>query len=104
MLTAPDLRPDFASPAPQGAAPAGAPFLPTSRAEMHALGWEQCDVIIVTADPHAEARMIHVGIAGHDDDIALLPAERVHFGARGRQKRRAGGCGALRGRRGKVGA
>ncbi len=57
-----------------------------------------------TDDRHAEARMIHVGIAGHDDDIALLPAERVHFGARGRQKRRGGGCGALRGRRGKVGA
>jgi hypothetical protein len=30
-------------------------------------------------DRHAEARMIDVGIAGHDDDVALLPAQRGHL-------------------------
>ena len=39
-------------------------------------------------DRHAEARVIHVGVAGHDDDVALLPAERLHFRARHRQERR----------------
>ena len=29
-----------------------APFLPTSRAEMDALGWDSCDVIIVTGDAY----------------------------------------------------
>ena len=27
-----------------------APFLPTSRAEMDALGWDSCDIVIVTGD------------------------------------------------------
>ena len=29
-------------------------FLPTSRAEMEALGWDQCDVIIVTGDAYVD--------------------------------------------------
>ena len=42
---------------------------------------------------HAEARMIHVRIAGHDDDVALVPAQYIHFRARHRQKwRRAETC------------
>jgi hypothetical protein len=36
---------------------------------------------------HAEARVVDVGIAGDQDDIARIPAERVHFGARHRQER-----------------
>src|ERR1039458_431595 len=99
MLTAPDLRPDFASPAPQGAAPAGAPFLPTSRAEMHALGWEQCDVIIVTGDAYVdhpsfgmaivgrvlEAQGLRVGIIAQPDwhsaePFRALGAPRLFFG------------------------
>ena len=27
-----------------------APYLPMSRAEMQALGWDQCDIILVTGD------------------------------------------------------
>jgi hypothetical protein len=48
-------------------------------------------------DGHAEAGVIHIGIAGDDDDIALLPSERVHFGARSRQerRRRVAGGGSL---------
>src|ERR1017187_3645343 len=99
MLTAPDLRPDFASPAPQGAAPAAAPFLPTSRAEMHALGWEQCDVIIVTGDAYVdhpsfgmaivgrvlEAQGLRVGIIAQPDwhsaePFRALGAPRLFFG------------------------
>ena len=44
-------------------------------------------------DGHAEARVIHVGIAGDDDDIALVPAQRGHLGARHRQE---GRCRTLR--------
>ena len=31
-----------------------APFLPMSREEMEALGWDSCDVIIVTGDAYVE--------------------------------------------------
>src|ERR1022692_88027 len=75
MLTAPDLRPDFASPAPQGAAPAAAPFLPTSRAEMHALGWEQCDVIIVTGEAYVDSRSCGMAIVGR-----VLAAQGLRVG------------------------
>jgi hypothetical protein len=33
---------------------APAAFLPTTRAEMQALGWQQCDVIIVTGDAYVD--------------------------------------------------
>jgi hypothetical protein len=32
-------------------------------------------------DRHAEARVIDVGVARHQDDIAGVPAELVHLGA-----------------------
>ncbi|HSG97280.1 MAG TPA: hypothetical protein VLA11_04760, partial [Woeseiaceae bacterium] len=31
-----------------------APFLPMSRAEMDELGWDSCDVIIVTGDAYVD--------------------------------------------------
>jgi hypothetical protein len=31
-----------------------AAFLPTNRAEMDALGWGSCDVIVVTGDAHVD--------------------------------------------------
>ena len=31
-----------------------APFLPTSREEMDALGWDSCDIIIVTGDAYVD--------------------------------------------------
>src|SRR3569623_123958 len=37
---------------------------------------------------HAEARMIDVGVARHDDDVAAVPAELLHFRTRHRQERR----------------
>jgi hypothetical protein len=39
---------------------------------------------------HAEARVVDVGVAGDEDDVARIPAEFVHFGARHRQE----GCRA----------
>src|ERR1700722_16343063 len=35
-------------------------------------------------DCHTEAGMIDIGITADDDDVALLPAKRRHFRARGR--------------------
>ena len=36
---------------------------------------------------HAEARMVDVGVAGDDDDVAGIPAERLHLLARHGQER-----------------
>ena len=41
-----------------------APFLPTSRAEMAALGWQQCDVIIVTGDAYVDHPSFGMAIIG----------------------------------------
>jgi uncharacterized radical SAM protein YgiQ len=79
-----------------------APFLPTSRAEMAALGWQQCDVIIVTGDAYVdhpsfgmaiigrvlEAQGFKVGIIAQPDwrgteDFAALGAPRLFFGVTG---------------------
>jgi uncharacterized radical SAM protein YgiQ len=63
MLSAPDLRTPAL--APLNAAPlAPAPFLPMSRAEMLALGWEQCDVIIVTGDAYVDHPSFGMAVIG----------------------------------------
>ncbi|MBN4678532.1 hypothetical protein HUS71_24270, partial [Pandoraea nosoerga] len=31
-----------------------APFLPMNRAEMTALGWDQCDIVLVTGDAYVD--------------------------------------------------
>jgi len=79
-----------------------ATFLPTSRAEMTALGWEQCDIIIVTGDAYVdhpsfgmaiigrvlEAQGFKVGIIAQPDwhstrDFESLGAPRLFFGVTG---------------------
>ena len=79
-----------------------ATFLPTSRAEMTALGWQQCDVIIVTGDAYVdhpsfgmaiigrvlEAQGFKVGIIAqpnwqNTEDFAALGAPRLFFGVTG---------------------
>ncbi|HEX4150699.1 MAG TPA: YgiQ family radical SAM protein, partial [Steroidobacteraceae bacterium] len=84
------------------AALAGAAFLPTSREDMHALGWDQCDVILVTGDAYVdhpsfgmaligrvlEARGFRVGIIAQPDwrstrDFTSLGAPRLFFGVTG---------------------
>src|SRR5579883_3303884 len=41
-----------------------APFLPMSRAEMEALGWDSCDVIIVTGDAYVDHPSFGMAIVG----------------------------------------
>ena len=41
-----------------------APFLPTSREEMHALGWDSCDVIIVTGDAYVDHPSFGMAVIG----------------------------------------
>jgi uncharacterized radical SAM protein YgiQ len=41
-----------------------APFLPMSRAEMDALGWDQCDVILVTGDAYVDHPSFGMAIIG----------------------------------------
>jgi len=79
-----------------------ATFLPTSRAEMAALGWERCDIIIVTGDAYVdhpsfgmaiigrvlEAQGFKVGIIAQPDwrssaDFEALGAPRLFFGVTG---------------------
>ena len=85
-----------------GAGTAPAPFLPTTRAEMDALGWLQCDMIIVTGDAYVdhpsfgmaiigrvlEAQGFKVGIIAQPDwhstrDFEVLGAPRLFFGVTG---------------------
>jgi len=75
------------------------PFLPTSREEMTALGWQQCDVIVVTGDAYVdhpsfgmaiigrvlEAQGFKVGIIDQPDwhstaDFQKLGEPRLFFG------------------------
>ena len=47
-------------------------------------------------DGHAEARVVHVGVAGDDDDVARIPAELVHLRPRhGQERRRAEAVGPV---------
>lgn len=41
-----------------------APFLPTTRAEMDALGWDSCDVIIVTGDAYVDHVSFGMAVIG----------------------------------------
>jgi uncharacterized radical SAM protein YgiQ len=59
MLAAPDLRPSSTM-----RAPSAAPFLPMSRAEMDALGWDQCDVIVVSGDAYVDHPSFGMAIIG----------------------------------------
>ena len=41
-----------------------APFLPVSRAEMQALGWDECDIIVVTGDAYVDHPSFGMAIIG----------------------------------------
>src|SRR3984957_370036 len=78
MLAAPDLRPTGHASTVSEAAPRArpaAPFLPMSRAEMHSLGWEQCDVIIVTGDAYVDHPSFGMAIIGR-----VLEAQGLRVG------------------------
>ena len=76
-----------------------APFLPISRAEMEALGWDECDVVLITGDAYIdhpsfgmaligrllEAQGFRVGIIAQPDwrsaeDFRRLGRPRLFFG------------------------
>jgi uncharacterized radical SAM protein YgiQ len=52
-----------------------APFLPTSRSEMDALGWDSCDVVIVTGDAYVDHPSFGMAIIGR-----LLEAQGFRVG------------------------
>ena len=41
-----------------------APFLPTSREQMHALGWDSCDIIVVTGDAYVDHPSFGMAVIG----------------------------------------
>ena len=41
-----------------------APFLPMSRAEMDALGWDECDIIVVTGDAYIDHPSFGMALVG----------------------------------------
>ena len=83
-----------------------APFLPMSRAEMDLLGWDSCDVIVVTGDAYVdhpsfgmavigrvlEAQGFRVGIIAQPDWLHRGPQDpqrrRLHARRRRRQAAR----------------
>ncbi|GGA76706.1 UPF0313 protein [Neiella marina] len=52
-----------------------APFLPTSRAEMDELGWDSCDIIIVTGDAYVDHPSFGMAVVGR-----LLEAQGFRVG------------------------
>jgi uncharacterized radical SAM protein YgiQ len=52
-----------------------APFLPTTRAEMDALGWEECDVVLVTGDAYVDHPSFGMAIVGR-----LLESQGLRVG------------------------
>ena len=52
-----------------------APFLPMTRAEMDALGWDQCDVIVVTGDAYVDHPSFGMAIIGR-----LLESQGLRVG------------------------
>ena len=62
MLAAPQLQ-SWLQPAAAALRPP-APFLPTSRAEMEQLGWDECDVIIVTGDAYVDHPSFGMAVIG----------------------------------------
>ncbi|KAA0573060.1 YgiQ family radical SAM protein [Azospirillum sp. Sh1] len=72
MLAAPNL---FAHRPDRSVRPKAAPFLPMSRAEMDRLGWDQCDVIVVTGDAYIDHPSFGMAIIGR-----LLEAQGLRVG------------------------
>ena len=70
-----------------------APFLPMSRAEMDALGWDACDIVLVTGDAYVdhpsfgmaiigrllEAQGFRVGIISQPDWHSAEPVSYTHL-------------------------
>jgi uncharacterized radical SAM protein YgiQ len=78
MLSAPDLRvpdPRAQTGAQRAAVLAPAPFLPMSAQEMQALGWTQCDVILITGDAYVDHPSFGMALVGR-----VLEAQGLRVG------------------------
>lgn len=77
-------------------------FLPTTKEEMNALGWEQCDIILISGDAYIDSPFIGVAVVGrmleklgykvgmigqpdinNDVDIKRLGEPRLYWGVSG---------------------
>jgi hypothetical protein len=50
-----------------------APYLPMSRKEMDALGWDSCDIIIVTGDAYVDHPSFGMAVIGRFLEVASKP-------------------------------
>jgi uncharacterized radical SAM protein YgiQ len=75
MQTPIETTPPLMPAAPRPAQSTAAPFLPMSRAEMAALGWEQCDIVLVTGDAYVDHPSFGMAIIGR-----LLEAQGFKVG------------------------
>ncbi|QGZ40208.1 putative radical SAM protein YgiQ [Pseudoduganella flava] len=65
----------FATVPKRSARAAAAPFLPMSRAEMDALGWDECDIVLVTGDAYIDHPSFGMALVGR-----LLEAQGFRVG------------------------
>ena len=65
LLSYPRYRPDLKR----------APFLPMTRAEMDALGWDACDIIVVTGDAYIDHPSFGMALIGRTVLADNLPVE-----------------------------
>ncbi len=65
----------FSYPPYRGASEKAAPFLPMSREEMEILGWDRCDIVIVTGDAYVDHPSFGMAIIGR-----LLEAQGFRVG------------------------
>ena len=63
-----------------------APFLPMSREEMDQLGWDSCDIILVTGDAYVDHPSFGMAICGRMRSAGLPRGD--HLPARLEQQRR----------------
>jgi uncharacterized radical SAM protein YgiQ len=63
-MSMPQARPLFDYPKYWAECYGTAPFLPTSRAEMEQLGWDSCDVIVVTGDAYVDHPSFGMAVIG----------------------------------------
>ena len=72
MRTAKDI---FSYPAHRAGGQGAAPFLPLSRQEMGVLGWDECDIILVTGDAYVDHPSFGMALVGR-----LLEAQGFRVG------------------------
>ena len=76
---------------PAGATYQPAPFLPMSRAEMDALGWDSCDIIIVCGDAYVDHPSFGMAVIGR-----FLESQGFRVGIIAQPDWRSAGCIPLR--------